>query len=395
MKNDLIEHLLQKKPFIKNLASYTTTIMSEKYSRIINAGLPYNLANRSIYKELEQMEEHCIDNMATMFNAVDTNEIKGFSTVGSSEAILIYLLVLKTTFANSFESPNIVISQHTHFSWNFAASILGISVKTVSVNEAFNVDEVHLNQMIDKSTLAVILTAGTTLTGAIENVEMISNIIRNFNQANNTNIYIHIDAAIGGFIFPFISKFKLNLLNLDNVNSINVSSHKYGGVYPSCGWLVLKQNKFDYDKLSVMFDYLFNSLSHMAINFSMPAAFIMCQYEIFTNEPQDFYQNRTNSYFEALSYLENSLENIGVKIINKQNVKTPVIVFDIENLLLKQQFSKHMLDKNGWYIPFYTIATAKKSCQYHRVVIKDNFCNKETIDSFMHDVKSYFALNTQ
>jgi glutamate decarboxylase len=391
MTSQLIKQLWGKKAFMRNLASYTTTSMDERYSDIINSSLPYNLANRTIYKELDVVEKHCIAQMANMFKARESDNIDGMSTVGSSEAILIYLLMLKITFAKNINKPNIIISQHTHFSWSFAASILGIAVKTANVKaETLNIDENHLNELLDKDTLTVILTAGTTLTGVIEDVSSISEEIKKFNQLTGCDVYIHIDAAIGGFVWPFSPDVEINGFNLDNVNSINISSHKYGGVYPSCGWLIFKKEKFNHNQSAISFDYLFEAMHHTAVNFSMPAAFVICQYEIFCHEKLDYYFDRTLNYFNKMLYLQDKLKSFGVTIINDNVIKAPVIVFDIEDEIIKEQFSDLMFKVGGWHIPCYKINLGEDSNKYHRVVIKDNICDEKTMESFIEDIGKVF-----
>lgn len=381
----MIENFLQKKAFARNLASYTTTKMDEKFLRIICASLLFNLANRSIYKELYEVERYCVENIASMFKADNLDTIDGKSTLGSSEAILIFLLVLKSTFSE-VSKPNIIISQHAHFSWNFAASMLGFIVKTVNVDiNSFNINQEHLSTLLDRNTLAVVVTAGTTLTGIIEDVQLTLESIIQFNKIHDCNIYIHIDAAIGGFVLPFLFESHLYGLNLDNVNSLNVSSHKYGGVYPSCGWFIFKKQKFKYQHEIISFDYLFNSMNHLNINFSMPAAFVICQYEIFNNEEKDYYSKKISNYFDVMLYVQNMLKSFGIKIINDTKIKAPVIVFDINDENFREQFSDSMIKNGGWYIPFYTIKSTNHNKKYHRIVIKDNICDEETIKSFKND----------
>ncbi len=63
------------------------------------------------------------------------------------------------------------------------------------------------------------------------------------NEKNAWDIPIHVDAASGGFVAPFIQPDLLWDFRLPNVKSINVSGHKYGLVYAGIGWLCFREKK--------------------------------------------------------------------------------------------------------------------------------------------------------
>src|SRR5205085_1341864 len=54
------------------------------------------------------------------------------------------------------------------------------------------------------------------------------------------DVPMHVDAASGGFVWPFLYPESAWDFRLDRVHSINVSGHKYGLVYPGIGWLIFR-----------------------------------------------------------------------------------------------------------------------------------------------------------
>ena len=52
---------------------------------------------------------------------------------------------------------------------------------------------------------------------------------------------LHVDAASGGFVWPFLYPDSEWDFRLEQVRSINVSGHKFGLVYPGVGWLVFRE----------------------------------------------------------------------------------------------------------------------------------------------------------
>ena len=55
------------------------------------------------------------------------------------------------------------------------------------------------------------------------------------------DVPLHVDAASGGFVWPFLYPHTEWDFRLEQVRSINVSGHKFGLVYPGIGWLVFRE----------------------------------------------------------------------------------------------------------------------------------------------------------
>ena len=79
---------------------------------------------------------------------------------------------------------------------------------------------------------------------------------------------IHVDAASGGFIAPFLYPELEWDFRLPCVRSINVSGHKYGLVYAGIGWVVWR-NKTDLpEELIFHVNYLGADQPTFTLNFS-------------------------------------------------------------------------------------------------------------------------------
>ena len=87
-----------------------------------------------------------------------------------------------------------------------------------------------------KSPLIIIATLGHTSTGIIDNVKSILSFIK----SSKNNCYLHIDAAIGGLIIPFLRPKDFSLLD-NRIKSLALDFHKYGfSYYPSGAFLCRK-----------------------------------------------------------------------------------------------------------------------------------------------------------
>ena len=92
------------------------------------------------------------------------------------------------------------------------------------------------------------------------------------------DVAIHVDAASGGFIAPFLDPELEWDFRIARVASINASGHKYGLVYPGVGWAVWRDPAALPEDLVFHVDYLGGDMPTFALNFSRPGAQVVAQY---------------------------------------------------------------------------------------------------------------------
>jgi len=81
---------------------------------------------------------------------------------------------------------------------------------------------------VDENTIGVVPTFGVTFTLQYEDVEAISDALDDYQEKTGQDIPIHVDAASGAFIAPFIQQGIKWDFKLPRVKSINASGHKFG-----------------------------------------------------------------------------------------------------------------------------------------------------------------------
>jgi glutamate/tyrosine decarboxylase-like PLP-dependent enzyme len=81
---------------------------------------------------------------------------------------------------------------------------------------------------------------GSTYNGQFEDVLGLSHALTAHEAVTGIRVPIHVDAASGGMIAPFAYPELQWDFRVPLVDSINVSGHKYGLVYPGLGWLLFR-----------------------------------------------------------------------------------------------------------------------------------------------------------
>jgi glutamate decarboxylase len=127
-------------------------------------------------------------------------------------------------------NPNLIMSSGVQVCWEKAARYFDIAEKLVPCTETrYVIDPVQAVDMVDENTIGICAILGTTYTGQYEDVQAISELL----IQKGLDTPIHVDAASGGFVAPFVNPDLVWDFKLPNVVSINVSGHKYGLVSTS------------------------------------------------------------------------------------------------------------------------------------------------------------------
>uniref|UniRef100_UPI002B1D6EC7 pyridoxal-dependent decarboxylase n=1 Tax=Pantoea ananas TaxID=553 RepID=UPI002B1D6EC7 len=88
---------------------------------------------------------------------------------------------------------------------------------------------------VDEYTIGVVGILGITYTGRYDDIYALNEKLEEHNSKKDYRVYIHVEAASGGFFTPFFEPDIIWDFRLKNVISINTSGHKYGLVYPGIG----------------------------------------------------------------------------------------------------------------------------------------------------------------
>ncbi|MEZ0004708.1 glutamate decarboxylase [Flavobacterium sp. 28YEA47A] len=363
-----------------DLGSFSTTSMDPFADKLITEQLGKNFIDYNEYGQSKKIHDRIVRMLSGLLYAPEAIHPTGTSTLGSSEAIHLALLSHKwnwkkrrESFGLSTSKPNIVYSGNAHVCWDKFALYFDVEPRKIpqSSLDSYPIEEILKN--IDQNTICVGTIAGNTYTGSIDHIEKLNDEIARLNKKHNWNVGIHVDAAIGGFVLPFIKKevrpwdFRLPL-----VRSINLSGHKYGLVYPGIGWLIFRDNSVLPKELIFSSHYLEKPIETYALNFSKGASMILAQYFSILQQGQEGYKKTIRGYCKIADTIRKRLQQSGYFEIIDEGI-LPVVVFklkdkkevDTTSLLLS-------LRSKNWMLPAYFIPGIPEQETLMRVVVKEN-----------------------
>lgn len=385
-----------------NLASFVTTYMEDEVEKLMAEALPKNFIDYEEYPQTADIQNRCVSMIARMFNAPTHDEDEnsmGTSTVGSSEAIMLGTLAMKKRWQNKrkaagkdYSKPNIVMNSAVQVCWEKAARYFEVDERYVFCTEdRYVIDPAEAVNLVDENTIGICAIIGTTYTGEYEDVKAINDLL----VEKNIDCPIHVDAASGGFVAPFVVPNLPWDFRLEKVISINVSGHKYGLVYPGVGWVVWRSPEYLPKELVFNINYLGADQASFTLNFSKGASQVIGQYYQMIRLGKHGYRSIMLNLTRTSDYLATALENLGFLIMSKKGGEgLPLVAFRLDPKD-KHHFDEfavaHHLRERGWVVPAYTMAPHSEKLKLMRVVVREDF-SRARCDTLIKDIK--LALET-
>ncbi|KAE8125912.1 hypothetical protein FH972_020673 [Carpinus fangiana] len=367
-----------------NLASFVTTWMEPECDQLIMASLNKNYVDMDEYPVTTELQNRCVNMIAHLFNAPfgETETAVGVGTVGSSEAIMLAGLAFKRKWqarrkleGKPYDKPNIVTGANVQVCWEKFARYFEVELKEVKLSEGYYVmDPVKAAEMVDENTICVAAILGSTLTGEFENVKLLNELLVKKNKETGWDTPIHVDAASGGFIAPFLHPELEWDFRLPLVKSINVSGHKYGLVYAGVGWVIWRSKEDLPDELVFHINYLGSDQPTFTLNFSKGSSQIIAQYYQFIRLGFEGYKNIMENCIENARMLKEGIEKTGRFDIVSKDVGVPLVAFSLKD---SSKYTVFQISENlrrfGWIVPAYTMPPNAEHIAVLRVVIREDF----------------------
>ncbi|MBN1525077.1 MAG: tyrosine decarboxylase MfnA [Spirochaetales bacterium] len=193
--------------------------------------LQKNVGDPGLFTGTVQIEQEAVRIMGRMLSHLHAH---GAIVTGGTEANILAMWTAKEISRG--KKTEIIVPEHAHFSFDKAARMLGCTTIKIPCTDRFVVDVKKLRKKITGKTMAIVGVAGSTALGTVDPIEELSDI------AHEKDIYLHIDAAFGGFVLPFLSSLGRPSPSFDfslpGVSSITIDPHKMGmSVIPAGGIL--------------------------------------------------------------------------------------------------------------------------------------------------------------
>lgn len=234
-EDQLFSFLLQKKgeDISHNyILSSMCTLPHPVAARAHTCFMETNLGDPGLFPGTAFLEHLLIGRLGDLFHLPGAC---GYATSGGTESNIQALRIAKQTAGR--EKPNVVVPESAHFSFRKACDILSLEMRTVPLDRHYRMDPVAAGEMIDRNTCCLVGIAGTTEYGVVDPLADLSNFARDL------GIFLHVDAAFGGMVLPFLDDPPAFDFSLPGVSSLAVDPHKMGMSTIPAGVLLVRDQE--------------------------------------------------------------------------------------------------------------------------------------------------------
>ena len=380
----------------KNLATFVTTFMEPEARIIIDANLHRNFIDHAEYPRTAEIARRCVRMLHDLFHGDGEPDEPGAACAGSSEAVMLGALAMKWRWKQARkkasrpdDTPNLVYGADVHVVWDKFCRYFDVEPRKIDVAKGHSVMRPEdLEPHIDENTIGVVAVAGTTFTGECDDIPGIDEILRNLRDERDIEVPMHVDAASGGFVFPFSDPDYAWDFRLPSVKSINVSGHKFGQVFPGVGWLVFRDEEQLPEELVFYEDYLGEKDATFTLNFSCSSSFVHAQYYVFIRLGKQGYRAAARVMQSNADHLAKRAQETEALEIVGGKPSLPLIIARVREgePFTADDLVGELARRRGWLVPAYKMPPANEDQRIMRVLVKINQ-TRELADALADDIR--------
>ena len=235
--------------FLKNAPFLSTLISNPNHIGVHTFGDEHE----DFFSGTQEIEKDLIKICAEEIFSAEAGTYDGYLASGGTEANIEALWIYRNFFIEEHNSNlneiAVVYSADTHYSIPKAINLLNLNSIEIAVDvhsrEILIKDlETKIRKALSSGTKYFIinLNMSTTMFGAVDDVDKITS----FLNLLHINYKLHVDAAYGGFIYPFIKNKSSFTFKNANISSFSIDGHKMLQAPYGTGIFLMRRNFLKY-----------------------------------------------------------------------------------------------------------------------------------------------------
>jgi len=203
-----------------------------------------NLGDPGLFPGSAELEQEAVRMMAELLGHPGAC---GYLSTGGTESNIQAIRAARN--AHDFRDGNIIVPRSAHFSFDKIGDLLCLEIRKADLDDDLKVDVGCVEELIDEKTVSLVGIAGTTEFGQVDPIDRLAKL------ALDWGIHLHVDAAFGGFVLPFLRGDWRWDFSVEGVTSITIDPHKMGMATIPGGGLLFRHPE-DLERLAAYAPYL-------------------------------------------------------------------------------------------------------------------------------------------
>lgn len=270
------------------------------------------------------------------------------------------------------DDPEIIVPRSAHFSFKKAAEMLCLDLKMADLDEDYKMDVSSVEDLLSDKTVAIVGVAGTTELGKIDPISDLSRICL------ENDIYLHVDAAFGGYSIPFLKDVGYDLpefdFSLPGVSSITIDPHKMGLAPIPTGGILFRERKY-LEVMAIETPYLTEDLQSTVVGTRTGAA-TAATWALLKYHGREGYQEVSKKCMEITNILADGVKKAGFELVTRPELN--IVAFSSSEIPVEEIALR--LEDRGWAV---SLASYPKAI---RIIVMPHL-KLEHIEAFIDDLR--------
>ena len=257
------------------------------------------------------MEAEVVAMVLSMFNA--PHGATGVTTSGGTESILMACLSArqKAYVERGVTEPEMIIPETSHAAFRKAGSYFGIKVHLAPCPApTYSVCTRSVARLINSNTILLVGSAPSFPHGIIDDISALS---RHASKRASKPIPLHVDACLGSFLLPFLSRAGFHTVPFDfslkGVSSMSVDTHKYGFASKGNSTVLYRNSSLRSYQYFISPDWSGGVYASPSIAGSRPGALIASAWASLMFQGESGYISACHSIVGAAKKIESSIRD--------------------------------------------------------------------------------------
>lgn len=309
----------------------------------------FNLSNplhADVFPNVRRFESEVVSMTARMLNGGPT--VCGAMTSGGTESILMAVKAYRdyARAKRGITNPELVAPVTVHSAFDKACHYFNVKLVHVRVGDDFKVDLNGVKSAINRNTIAIVGSAPNFPHGMIDDIQGLAAIARAH------KVGLHVDACLGGFVLPFISKLPDADIppfdfRVEGVTSMSADTHKYGYAPKGTSVVLFSNPELRQYMYFAAPNWTGGAYGSPTMPGSRPGGLIAAAWATLVAIGQDGYLKHAESIMEAVKIMKE-----GIKTIPELHIvgdpKAMVVAFATHNKKLDIFQVNAAMGKRGW-----------------------------------------------
>ncbi len=272
----------------------------------------------------------------------------GTMTSGGSESIFMAMKAARDyarTYKPEIEKPEVLLPLSAHPAFNKAAHYLGLKTVVTPLRADFTADPLAIREAAGGNTIFMVGSACSYPHGMIDPIGELAAIAR------ERDIWLHVDACVGGLILPFLARLGKDIppfdFQVEGVSSISADLHKYGYIPKGASVVLYRTGELRKHQFFAYADWPGGVYGTPSLSGSRPGGAIAASWAVMNYLGEEGYLRLAGQISEATSRLQAGIEAIpGLHILGSP----PGSVFAFGSDRLNIYALGERMKGYGWFI---------------------------------------------